>query len=322
MMIDEYAAFKRFDEEYIEFPPFVTALAAVEDSITMYRSHQIAQHLLVLGESGTGKSSLCQLLESRYPRERLPERDICPVLYVPIPAAATVSGMASAMLESLGDPWPILGTTADKMMRIAHLHRECGVEITLFDEAQHLHDRGQAATHYMVGDWIKSFIDKTAKPSVFLGLPRLEQLLQTNEQLRRRFSRRLRLALGQSEEMTIHEECLQLFISLGQTLPIPLDYVNFATQEMAMRIHYATDGRVAYVKKILGAALRLASRTHCKMIDLQTLEDVYTYEIWQEGIGPLNPFNPKFVFRRLDRGGEPFQRGDAAGAGAPRRRGG
>jgi DNA transposition AAA+ family ATPase len=60
----------------------------------------------------------------------------------------------------------------------------------------------------MVGDWIKSLIDQTGVPTVFLGLPRLEQILQVNEQLRRRFSRRIRLALGQSDKSSIHAECL------------------------------------------------------------------------------------------------------------------
>lgn len=313
----EYEAMMKFDNVLIEFPPFLKAQEAIEDSLAMYRSTKVAQHLLVLGESGTGKSSLCRRLADRYPRERMPERDICPVLYVPTPPAASIAGMASAMLECLGDPWPTAGTTAEKMGRIAVLHKECGVEITLFDEAQHLHDRGQAATHYMVGDWIKSFVDKTGKPCVFLGLPRLGNLLQVNEQLRRRFSRRIPLALGQSDELAVHDECLQLFFSLGQTLPVPIDWANFASTDMAMRVYYATDGRVAYVKKLLGAAFQLASRTGCDLIDAQLLEDVFTHEIFHEGIGALNPFNASFEFRRLDRSGEPFQRGDAVGA--PRR---
>ena len=39
-------------------------------------------------------------------------------------------------------------------------------------------------------DWLKHLIDEVGVPTVLLGLPRLESLLQINEQLRRRFSRR------------------------------------------------------------------------------------------------------------------------------------
>ena len=43
-------------------------------------------------------------------------------------------------------------------------------------------------------------------------------------------------------------------------------------------------------------------------IDVELLQQVFVDEIWWEGVGVLNPFNAEFEFRRLDRGGEPFQR--------------
>ena len=193
--------------------------------------------------------------------------------------------------------------------RVVTLIRACRVEMILIDEAQHIHDRGQAATQYMMGDWLKSLIDQTGIPTVFLGLPRLEQLLQVNEQLRRRFSRRLRLALGQSDQNSIHGECLQLFRSLGSCLPIPLTCGAYGWDELGMRLYYASDGRVAYIKKLLAGALRRAIDTDIGEISPSLLEPVFTHEIWWEGIGKLNPFNQIFEFRRLDRNNEPFERG-------------
>ena len=49
---------------------------------------------------------------------------------------------------------------------------------------------------------------------------------------------------------------------------------------------------------------------------LVELAQAFTEEIWREGIGKLNPFDEQFVFRSLDRGGEPFER---AHTGARRR---
>lgn len=145
---------------------------------------------------------------------------------------------------------------------------------------------------------------------MFLGLPRLEQILQVNEQLRRRFSRRIRLALGQSDKSSIHAECLQLFRSLGSCLPLPLMCGQFGWDELGMRLHYASDGRVAYIKKLLATALRIALETEVKEIGPQLLEQAFTEELWWEGVGKLNPFNPTFEFRRLDRGNEPFESGN------------
>ncbi|VVD60812.1 TniB family NTP-binding protein [Pandoraea cepalis] len=309
---DIYNAIKRFDEDYILFPPFVAATQSIETNLGLYRETGLAQHLLVLGESGTGKSSLCRWIGQKYQRFELSDRDILPALIVTVPPAATIASVAESMLVKLGDPSPAMGTISSKTARVITLCRECRVEIVLFDEAQHVHDRGKTATHYMVGDWIKSLIDELSVPTVFLGLPRLEQLLQVNEQLRRRFSRRLRLALGQSEVDTIHNECLQLFISLGACIPLTLSSGPYGWGEMGMRLYYASDGRVAYIKKLLIGALRHAMEMQIPEIGPAVLERVFIDDVWSGGIGKLNPFNLEFEFRRLDRGNEPFERGSYA----------
>lgn len=309
-----FDALQRFDEEYIPFPPFVVAVDAVKTNLVLFRETGIAQHLLVLGESGAGKSSLCRWIELQYPKFALPDRDVTPVLIVSVPSAATIASVATALLEKLGDPAATTGTVSAKTSRVIRLCRACRVEMILFDEAQHIHDRGRATTHYMVGDWIKSLIDQTGVPTVFLGLPRLEQILQINEQLRRRFSRRIRLALGQSDKSSIHAECLQLFRSLGSCLPLPLMCGQFGWDELGMRLYYASDGRVAYIKKVLASALRLALETGMAEIGPMLLEQAFTEEIWWEGVGKLNPFNPSFEFRRLDRGNEPFESGNFSSA--------
>jgi len=305
-----YNELRRFDEEYIPFPPFVAAANAVEASLALYRETGLAQHLLVLGESGTGKSSLCSWINQKYPRDILLDRDIVPALITVIPPAATIAAVAEAILASLNDPSPSSGSITTKTFRVIKLCKECRVEIVLFDEAQHIHDRGQWATHYMVGDWLKNLIDTIGVPTVFLGLPRLEQLLQVNEQLRRRFSKRLRLALGQSDTETIDVECLQLFMTLGNCLPRNLTSGQYSWQEMGARLYYATDGRVAYIKKLLSSALRYVLEMDIEKIGPEELERVFTKEVWAEGLGALNPFNAEFEFRRLDRGSEPFQFGN------------
>lgn len=298
---------RRFDEEYIPFPPFVAAAQAIEANLALYRATGIAQHMLILGESGTGKSSLCKWIKHKYPRFSLPDREVLPVLYVAVPAAATIVSMVEAILKRLGDPSPTTGTASSKTARLVLLCRACRVELILLDEAQHIHDRGQTTTHYMVGDWLKSLIDQIAIPTVFLGLPSLQLLLQVNEQLRRRFSRRVCLALGKSDSESIHNECLQLFISLGACLPLPLSSGAYGWDELGMRLYYASDGRVAYIKKLLACALRISLEIQVGEIEPAVLERAFTEELWWEGVGKLNPFNPAFEFRSLDRGNEPFE---------------
>lgn len=305
----DYEKLQRFEEQNIPFPQFMEAVNAIEELLNTYRRTGLALHLLVLGESGTGKSTLCRLLTQRYPRQVLVERDVVPVIHVFAPAAATVTNVASEILRALGDPHPTIGTVANKTQRIIVLCQACGVELLLVDEAQHMHDRGQIKTHYLVGDWLKRLIDDLGIPSVFLGLPRLELLLNVNEQLRRRFSRRILLRLGQNPEVSIHAECLELFISLAACLPIPLDWGGYESNEFGQRLYFACDGRVAYIKKLLQSALIHAFTNRSTRITSLDLEEAFVQDIWWEGGGRMNPFSQNFEFRRLDRAGEPFERG-------------
>ena len=306
--MDSYSALARFKSEYLSFPPFARAMDEVESLLQLYRQTGIAKNLLIQGESGTGKTTLCLALKQKYPQVSLEDRDLIPVLHVPIPPAATIAGTLEAMLAKLGDPSPGSGTISAKTARAIKLAKACGVELILFDEGQHVQDRGRLPTQYLVGDCLKMIIDEVAVPTVLLGLPRVEMLLRVNEQLRRRFTRRVQMALGQDEKFPLHMECLQLFTSLAPALPVPLTFGGYDWNEFGHRLHAATDGRVGYVKVLLLASIGLVFRHDLKEISPRELETAFTEEIWDAGIGPLNPFNERFEFRQLHRVGEPFER--------------
>jgi energy-coupling factor transporter ATP-binding protein EcfA2 len=217
---DIFHSLKLLDEEYIPFPPFDAAIKSINHNIEQYRKTGMADHVLVMGESGSGKSTLCTCIELQYPRYSQPDRDLVPALVVSVPSAATIASVAEAMLIKLGDPSPLTGNISGKTHRVITLCKACKVEVVLFDEAQHISDRGKYITQYMVGDWLKSLIDQLKVPTVFVGLPKLELLLQVNEQLRRRFSKRMSLALGQGKIETLHMECFQLFQTLSNPIKI------------------------------------------------------------------------------------------------------
>lgn len=309
MIHQEFMALSQFSQEHLNFPPFMSAFEEVERALQLYRSGAMIQNLLITGESGTGKTTLCQLICQKYPRIVLPERDVQPVLYVSIPPAATIGGVAEAMLTRLGDPQPGQGTGSAKTARVARLAKGVGVELLLIDEANHIQDRGRSPTQYLVGDWVKSLMDNLQVPTVLLGLPRVENLLRVNEQLRRRFSRQMRMELGQNPDKSVEQECLDLFYTLASCMPIPFSIGSESWESLACRVYFATDGRVAYLKKLLISAIRLAFEQSLNEIRRQELAQAFETEIWPQGTGTLNPFSRDFVFRRLDRQGEPFEQG-------------
>lgn len=65
MALIEFKALQSFTSEYLDFPPFVTAFNEIDRLLLLYRETGVAQHLLVTGESGTGKTTLCKALADR-----------------------------------------------------------------------------------------------------------------------------------------------------------------------------------------------------------------------------------------------------------------
>ncbi len=304
-----HTALNRFNNTHLSFPPFARAFHEIDGLLQMYRETGLAENLIVLGESGTGKTTLCETLVQQYPRNVLLDRDCLPVLHIRVPSVATIASVAEKVLSKLGDPAPSKGTISAKTARVTKLAKACGVELILLDEAQHIQDRGQLPTQYMVGDWLKTMADESGLPTVLLGLPRVENLLRVNEQLRRRFTRRLCMDLAQADGSSITAECFQIFTSLTPILPVPVYLGDYDWEEFGHRLYYATDGRIAYVKALLGAALRWVVQRNLEAITPGELEAAFACEIWSAGIGALNPFNEKFEFRPLTRAGEPFERG-------------
>jgi Cdc6-like AAA superfamily ATPase len=308
---DLFHSLKLLHEEYIPFPPFDSTIKSINRNVELYRKTGIAEHILVMGESGAGKSTLCKFIGRQYPRFSLPDRDVVPALVVSVPSEATIASVAEAMLRKLGDPSPSTGNISGKTHRVITLCKACKVEVVLFDEVNHISDRGQYITHYMVGDWLKSLIDQLEVPTVLVGLPKLERLLQVNEQLRRRFSKRMSLAFGQGEIEKRNVECFQLFQTLSNVLPIPIAFSPYTWQELGERLYYASDGLVCYFKVLLKTALEIALEEGESQLNPELFERAFTEGVWKPGIGALNPFNSVFIFRRLDRAGEPFQKGEA-----------
>ena len=303
-------AYNCLKEECLEFPAFRAAFDQMTANLQLYRTTGVAQHLLILGESGTGKTTLSRLFAARYPRHVQPDRDIVPVLWVAVPPAATIVGTAEAILAQLGDLAPTTGTISKKTTRAVRLFQGCSVEMLLLDEAQHINDRGRARTQYFVGDWLKSFIDAVGIPVCMLGLPRSESLLQVNDQLRRRFTHRLSLAVHVEGRDSSNEQCLRLFSTLADMLQTKFRAHPYGWQELGQRLHFATDSRISYVKQLLVGAFHILSAEDLDAITVDVLERAFASSIWSAGVGALNPFNPNFVFRGLDRMGEPFERLD------------
>lgn len=151
--------------------------------------------VLVLGESGTGKSTLHKSLLARLPSPRTELEGIDMVSKIPffhssLPKTATPGAMAIEMLNSMGlmDKNQTASTH-----RIRHALKRAGTIGIMYDE---LHNLAGTKTTYMVEQargWIRDLITNTGVMFVGFGTPNCEKIFLNEPQVHKRFPKILHL---------------------------------------------------------------------------------------------------------------------------------
>lgn len=302
-----FTTIARVKKLIIRHPQFEQAYQQILSAYEMNCQVKIPQHLICVGESGTGKSTIKQELEKAYPPCLVNDIPLIPILVIDTPALPTVKNLAEAVLVKLGDPLFSRGSAIDKTHRIQTLFKACGVKLVIFDELQHFIDQGKTYNTLKVADWLKTLIDNTQVSTVLMGLERSEQILQVNEQLRRRFSRRIDLKPFDLEELQDWQYFIGILKKIDQEIALPNPLV-LTDKVLVRRIHFATHGIIDYMVKLLLGAYEVAYDLKLLGIDQHCLEIAFTKRIWGHGTDHLNPFNKAFKWQRLDKTGMPFHK--------------
>ena len=178
---------------FITYPELTDIMDKIADCHSRSKTSAEPKCLSITGESGCGKTTIAEVYNTKYASTRTDEGITVPVLLVTISAPATVKALATDILDSLGDPLADRGTVTSLTRKVYKLIKECGVELIIFDEFQHLIDRDSDRVLQVASDWLKNFLNKTKVPMVLMGLPYSVRILEANPQLRRRFSVRKEL---------------------------------------------------------------------------------------------------------------------------------
>lgn len=151
------------------------------------------QILFLTGPSHTGKTAILQTISHRFPSTRQSGRLIAQVLYVEVPPGISPKGLPLCVLKALGQPVGSIARERDLSERMQEALIRAGVRVILFDEANHLIDKGHRISARLVGDWFKNLGHVLNITCVLAGIPKLAKLLDVNEQLRNRAQRPVKL---------------------------------------------------------------------------------------------------------------------------------
>jgi type II secretory pathway predicted ATPase ExeA len=267
--------------------------------------HGTGGGLLLTGPSGAGKSTMADAYQVLFPRVHEAERTHVPVLMATVPSSPTTRSLASAILEALGHKKAHKGTAPEKTAMIHELFTRCGVEMVLLDEFHHLFYAPTLNAFRDVTDWLKNFLEMTRVGMVGCGLPSAEAVVNSNEQLARRFSARIRITPFSFESTEDFQEFRGVLKALGASLPFPSE-VPLHESNLARRFHVGSYGLFDYVIKILEGAVSATASAGLESIDLQTLAAGFRNRVWRDVPERLNPFHPESALRPMDRPGEVF----------------
>jgi len=248
-----------------------------------------AEGLAIVGESGTGKTSVLKAFRSDHLPTRGQDGMMVPVLSATVPSGPTVKSLAGVMLAALSDPDPEKGTENEKTRRLRALIKNTETRLVMIDEFQHFFDRGKHTVMHHVADWLKVLIDDTRTTLVVAGLPSCTCVIDQNEQLARRFLAPIRLPRFIWRDSTHRKQFKSVLGSFGEEIGKCYDTPDLDTDDMAFRFYCATGGLIGYLAKLLRQTLRNADVSKGRTIHLEDFALAHEQSIWCKQFVPGLP---------------------------------
>ena len=209
--------------------------------------------LLLLGPARCGKTHILK----EWVRRRTAADPNFRATITEVPPGCTLKGMATQLLDDLGDPDPDYGSQNEMTRRIQDIGR--GSDIIIIDEVQRLVDEKTEKVKRDVANWLTNLLNRRVCPLLLVGEPSAELVLRDNMYLA---GRTIGQVPVQPYDWHDREDRLEFRVfltaleaKLGLTEPAGLGQVD-----LALRIHAYSGGRLGQATLLADEARSLANR--------------------------------------------------------------
>ncbi len=229
-----------------------------------------ARGMLLLGDAGSGKSTIVQrILDLNLP-ERTLDGVTAPVAVVEVPPAPTLRAVVDSMYSALGYRAEKGLSAEDIIKDLVGKADLLGTAAMLLDESHHILESRETA---QVTEFLKSLLNRLGCCMIFAGLKELETLRGSLQLDRRLFPD----VLLRPYSFTNTVERLEFMAFLAAMEKHALGFSQpsgLASQDVARRLYAASGGLIGIVTKYLSHAVLLARIRGLDRIDLDLLAEI------------------------------------------------
>ena len=244
--------------------------------------------LIVVGDSGSGKTTIIDKYLADNPRLEVVDGSIIPILFTLLPANANPVTASERLLSAMGDPLAFShGKDPAELMKIVKdLLKECRVELIIIDEFQHMIDRKSKGVLHNTADWLKMIIIDSKIPVVLFGMPYSTEILRANNQLLGRFESQHHLQpFRVRSDLVRYKTFLQL---LDKALPFP-KLSSLDSKDMMKRIYVFSKGNMRLIRRLINKAAKFALIENAQCITIDHFSRAAP-KVSREACVDVNPF--------------------------------
>ena len=256
-----------------------------------------AQGLLVVCESGGGKTALTHEMERLYADIDMEDSTLRQMVLMNIPSTCSKATLAKALLKALKDPAWESGKATQNLARAMKLIRTVGVKILAVDNFHDIPERRDVKGVRAIGNWFRDLLDEVPVLFVALGTKEAKEVRLNNFQVRRRIMTTKHInyfTLDTFEGQLAWKTMMQ---DIDDALPLA-EASGLAKKPLLGLLFQASNGVFDYLITLLKYALSLAVKRGAEWIDISDFEEAYILvhgDVSEQG----NPFSPGFECRLL-----------------------
>ncbi|MDX1539585.1 TniB family NTP-binding protein [Arsukibacterium sp.] len=255
---DIKAKLARFRSAFLASPFLKAVLNELDECRELSKLGGDPECIIVTGDTGAGKTSLINKYLELNARNDSYEGTLIPVLSTTLPGEANSVALFQQILADLGHPYPFESSNEVALRKqIKAIAQNCGLELIIIDEFQHLIERKSLKILKETANSIKSLIVDTKIPMALFGMPYSSVILGSVSQLSSRFERRRILSpfrISTDSELQNY----QAFLSKFETLMELAEPSELASEEMYRRLYSYSSGNFRKLKNLLNEAFKAA----------------------------------------------------------------